>query len=129
MPKPKIFIDGEHGTTGLQIVQRLEARDDIELLSIPHEQRRDAGIREKMLNDADVAILCLPDDASREAAQMVADGNTRLIDASTAHRTNPDWVFGFKELDPNHAAKIAECPVRGEPRLLFDRLRSPSSAR
>lgn len=105
--KPKIFIDGEHGTTGLQIIQRLEARADIELLSVPHEQRRDAAIRQKKLNEADVAILCLPDDASREAASMVADGDTRLIDASTAHRTNPDWVFGFKELEPGHVEKIA----------------------
>ncbi len=113
--KPKIFVDGEHGTTGLQIIQRLEARDDIELLSIPHEQRRDASIREDLLNEADVAILCLPDDASREAAQMVAEGDTRLIDASTAHRTNPDWLFGFKELDPDHASKIAQARFVSNP--------------
>ncbi|MDD9909658.1 MAG: N-acetyl-gamma-glutamyl-phosphate reductase [Ahrensia sp.] len=105
--KPKIFIDGEHGTTGLQIIQRLEARSDIKLLSIAHEDRHDKQVRQSLLNEADIVILCLPDDASREAAQMVVGGDTRLIDASTAHRTDPDWVFGFKELDPHHASRIA----------------------
>lgn len=113
--KPKIFIDGEHGTTGLQIIQRLEARDDIDLLSIPLEKRRNQDVRRDLLNEADVAILCLPDEASREAAAMVAGGSTRLIDASTAHRTNPDWIFGFKELDPNHAAKIADARYVSNP--------------
>lgn len=113
--KPKIYVDGEHGTTGLQILSRLEKRDDIELLSIPHEERRNPDARQTLLNEADFAILCLPDDASREAAQMVADGTTRLIDASTAHRTNPDWVFGFKELDPDHAAKIASARFVANP--------------
>ncbi|MEM8749749.1 MAG: N-acetyl-gamma-glutamyl-phosphate reductase [Pseudomonadota bacterium] len=113
--KPKIFVDGEHGTTGLQILTRLEGRDDIELLSIPHEQRRDGAVREQFLNDADFAILCLPDDASREAAAMVADGTTRLIDASTAHRTHPDWVFGFKELEPGHSETIAKARFVANP--------------
>ena len=113
--RPKIFIDGEHGTTGLQIIQRLEARDDIDLLSIPHAKRRDQNVRHDLLNEADVAILCLPDDASREAATMVSNGTTRLIDASTAYRTNPDWVFGFKELDPDHAAKIANARFVSNP--------------
>ena len=105
--KPKIYIDGEHGTTGLQILTRLEGRDDIDLLSMPHELRRDSGKREELLNEADIAILCLPDAASKESALMVADGTTRLIDASTAHRTDDSWVFGFKELDPGHEQKIA----------------------
>lgn len=105
--KPSIFIDGEHGTTGLQIIERLAGRDDITLLSIPHDQRRDADMRREKLNEADIAILCLPDDAAREAAAMVAGGTTRLIDASTAHRTDPGWVFGFKELEPGHAQEIA----------------------
>lgn len=105
--KPKIYVDGEHGTTGLQILSRLQGRSDIELLSIPHADRHSKEARRALLNDADFAILCLPDDGAREAAAMVADGDTRLIDASTAHRTNPDWVFGFKELEPGHAKKIA----------------------
>ena len=113
--KPKIFVDGEHGTTGLQILERLGKRDDIELLSIPHEDRRDQSVRAALLNEADFAILCLPDDASREAASMVDDGNTRLIDASTAHRTNPDWVFGFKELEPGHSEKIANARFVANP--------------
>lgn len=113
--KPKIFVDGEHGTTGLQILERLGKRDDIELLSIPHEDRRDQAVRKALLNEADFAILCLPDDASREAAAMVADGNTRLIDASTAHRTHPDWVFGFKELEPGHTEKLAKARFVANP--------------
>ncbi|MEP1205959.1 MAG: N-acetyl-gamma-glutamyl-phosphate reductase [Rhizobiaceae bacterium] len=107
MSNPKIYVDGEHGTTGLQILDRLKSRKDINLLSMPHEERRNPAVRQELLNEADFAVLCLPDDASREAAIMVADGDTRLIDASTAHRTNPDWVFGFKELDPGHDKVIA----------------------
>lgn len=78
---PKIFIDGEHGTTGLQIRTRMAGRRDVELLSIPEAERRNAAIREDMLNSADIAILCLPDDASKEAVQMVsANNNVRVID-------------------------------------------------
>ena len=113
--KPKIYVDGEHGTTGLQILERLNARTDIELLSMPHEERRNPEARRVLLNEADFAILCLPDDASREAASMVADGSTRLIDASTAHRTNPDWAFGFKELEPGHADTIAKARFVSNP--------------
>lgn len=105
--KPKVYIDGEHGTTGLRILERLSGRTDINLLTMPHEERHNVEARRGLLNDADFAILCLPDDASREAVQMVIDGDTRIIDASTAHRTHPDWVFGFKELEPGHAEKIA----------------------
>lgn len=100
MPKPRIFIDGEHGTTGLQIRQRLAERGDIELLSIPVERRKDADARSDLLNEADIAILCLPDDAARESAALVAGGSTRLIDASSAHRTAEGWVYGLPELDP-----------------------------
>ena len=107
MTKPKIYVDGEHGTTGLQILDRLNGREDIQLLSMPHEDRRNPDVRKALLNEADFAVLCLPDDASREAAEMVADGDTRLIDASTAHRTDPNWTFGFKELDPGHDQVIA----------------------
>jgi len=104
---PKIFIDGEHGTTGLQIVSRLQKRTDIDLMSMPAEQRRDADVRTKFLREADIAILCLPDDAAREAVALAADAGTRFIDASTAHRSNPDWAFGFAELSEGQAARIA----------------------
>lgn len=113
--KPKIFVDGEHGTTGLQIVQRLSGRDDIELLSIPAAERRNRGIRTDMLRSADIAILCLPDDGAREAVQLAAGAPTRFIDASTAHRTDPDWVFGFAEMDPDQPARIASAKQVSNP--------------
>ncbi len=115
MSNPKIYVDGEHGTTGLQILDRLKSRKNINLLSMPHEERRNPDARKALLNEADFAILCLPDDASREATSMVANGDTRLIDASTAHRTNPDWVFGFKELDPGHDRLIAKARFVSNP--------------
>lgn len=118
MAKPNIYIDGEHGTTGLQIRERLAVRDDIEVLSMPHEERRNSDFRAKLLNDADLAILCLPDDASREAVAMLAQaGNesTRVIDASTAFRTADDWVFGFAELEEGHRAKIASARFVSNP--------------
>ncbi|OLP59929.1 N-acetyl-gamma-glutamyl-phosphate reductase [Xaviernesmea oryzae] len=105
--KPKIFIDGEHGTTGLQIRARMAEREDVELLSIPEAERRNAALREDLLNTADIAILCLPDDASREAVAMVSGNDSvRIIDTSTAHRTAPDWVYGFAEMDKAQAEKI-----------------------
>ena len=103
----KIFVDGEHGTTGLQIKQRLEGRDDIELLAIAHADRHDKHIRADLLKSADIAILCLPDAGARESVELAGNAHTRFIDASTAHRTDPDWVFGFAELEPGHAEKIA----------------------
>jgi len=103
----KIFIDGEHGTTGLQIRSRLEGRTDIELISIPVERRKDVGARAEYLNNADIAILCLPDDAARESVSLVANGNTRIIDASTAHRTAEGWTYGFAEMDKDQAKAIA----------------------
>lgn len=99
---PGIFIDGEHGTTGLQIRERLAARNDLNILSLAMEDRRDADKRRDMLGKCDVAILCLPDDAAIEAVQLIEEtGNTKctVIDTSTAHRTHPDWAFGFAELD------------------------------
>lgn len=105
----RIFIDGEHGTTGLQIRERLADRNDIEILSLALEERRDEARRGEMLSTCDVAILCLPDDAAIEAVQMIEDaGNTQcvIIDTSTAHRTHPDWTFGFAELDKDQATKI-----------------------
>jgi N-acetyl-gamma-glutamyl-phosphate reductase len=105
--KAKIFIDGEHGTTGLQIRTRLADRRDIELLSIPEAERRNEKMREDLLNSADVAILCLPDDASKQAYEMTAaNNNVRLLDASTAFRVHPDWAYGFAEMDKDQADKI-----------------------
>jgi N-acetyl-gamma-glutamyl-phosphate reductase len=105
--KPKIFIDGEHGTTGLQIRTRMAGRSDVELLSIPEAERRNAAIREDLLNSADIAILCLPDDASKEAVAMTAaNNNVRIIDTSTAFRVHPDWAYGFAEMDPGQGDKI-----------------------
>lgn len=106
--KPRIFIDGDVGTTGLQIRTRLEARSDIELIRIPAEKRKDPERRAEFLNHADVSILCLPDDAAREAVALVENENARIIDASTAHRTHPDWVYGLPELHDEHARIIAE---------------------
>jgi len=103
----KIFIDGEHGTTGLQIRTRLADRRDIELLSIPESERRNEKMREDLLNGADIAILCLPDDASKQAYEMTAaNNNVRLLDASTAFRTHPDWAYGFAEMDKAQKEKI-----------------------
>ncbi|MDH3474097.1 MAG: N-acetyl-gamma-glutamyl-phosphate reductase [Rhodospirillales bacterium] len=102
-----VFIDGEIGTTGLQIRARLEARGDIELLSLPSEARKNPLRRAEMLNSADLAILCLPDDAAREAAAMIENPAVRVIDASTAHRTHADWVYGFPEYEAGQAERIA----------------------
>lgn len=105
--KPKIFIDGEHGTTGLQIRTRMAGRDDLELLSIPEAERRNAAMREDLLNSADIAILCLPDDASKEAVAMTAaNNNVRIIDTSTAFRVHPDWAYGFAEMDKAQGDRI-----------------------
>jgi N-acetyl-gamma-glutamyl-phosphate reductase len=103
----KVFIDGDVGTTGLQIRKRLEGRADIELLRLPEQARKDPAARAEMLNSADLAVLCLPDDAAREAAAMVENPGVRLIDASTAHRVHPDWVYGLPELDAEQSERIA----------------------
>ncbi|MFG6414508.1 N-acetyl-gamma-glutamyl-phosphate reductase [Roseateles sp. DC23W] len=94
----KVFVDGQEGTTGLRIHEYLAARTDIEVLKIDADKRKDPAERSRLLNAADVAFLCLPDVASREAAFMVNNSNTCLIDASTAHRTAPGWAFGLPEL-------------------------------
>jgi len=109
--KPRVFIDGEHGTTGLQIRERMAERDDIEVLSLPHEARRDKDQRRQMLNQCDIAILCLPDEAAREAVMALEEaGNTstRVIDTSTAHRSHPDWVYGFAEIDKDQPTRIRD---------------------
>ena len=105
----KVFIDGEAGTTGLQVRDRLGARADIELLSLPEDKRKDADARKEAINSADAVILCLPDDAAIEAAALVDPSNdkTVLIDASTAHRTNPEWDYGFPELSAGQREAIS----------------------
>ena len=105
--KPKIFIDGQEGTTGLQIYDRLKNRDDIVLLPIGDSKRKDVSERKKMINKADLVFLCLPDAAARESAALVENDKTRFIDASTAHRTHKDWVYGFPELSKEQRPRIA----------------------
>jgi len=105
--KKTVFIDGREGTTGLQIDERLAGRSDIELLTIDPEKRKDPAERKKYLNEADFVFLCLPDAAAKEAVSMIENPAVRVIDASTAHRTNPDWVYGFAELGPEQREAIA----------------------
>ena len=105
--KPKIFIDGEHGTTGLQIRARLAERDNIELISVPTDRRKDPAARAEYLNAADVAILCLPDDAAKESVALIDNAKTRVIDASTAHRVAEGWTYGFAEMDRDQSGAIA----------------------
>lgn len=93
-----VYVDGQHGTTGLEIIGRLEQRSDLELLTIGHDQRRDPGIREKLLNEADLVFLCLPDDAAREAVKAIRNPEMRVIDASTAHRIADGWAYGLPEI-------------------------------
>jgi len=102
----RVFVDGQEGTTGLRIHEYLAQRSDIEVLRIAPERRKDADERARLLNAADVAFLCLPDAAAREAAALVTNPRTCLIDASTAHRTAPDWVFGMPELAPDQREKL-----------------------
>ena len=103
----KVFIDGAAGTTGLEIRERLADRSDVELLHIAEDRRKDADARAEMLNTADAVVLCLPDDAAREAVALIANDTTRVIDASTAHRTAPGWTYGFAEVEPGRRAELA----------------------
>ncbi len=102
----KIFIDGSVGTTGLRIFERLEKRDDIEIITLPEDKRKDADARKAALNSCDVAFLCLPDAAAIEAVEMIDNDNTVVIDASTAHRTNDGWCYGFPELSEGIKNKL-----------------------
>jgi N-acetyl-gamma-glutamyl-phosphate reductase len=102
-----VFIDGAAGTTGLEIRERLTGRAEFTLIELDDARRKDAAARREALNDADVAILCLPDDAAREAVALVAGGTTRIIDASTAHRVAEGWTYGFQELEPDGAERVA----------------------
>ncbi len=101
-----VFIDGQEGTTGLRILERFSGRDDINILKIDPELRKDANERQKLIQSSDFTILCLPDAAAREAVELAGDAPVRIIDASTAHRTNPEWAYGFPELSPAHREKI-----------------------
>ena len=102
----KIFIDGSEGTTGLRIFERFEKRDDIELLKIPSELRKDPAEIRKYINASDVTFLCLPDAAAREAVTYVENEDVILIDTSTAHRTEAGWAYGYPELSPAHREAI-----------------------
>lgn len=102
----KVYIDGQEGTTGLKILERFEGRNDIELLRISEDKRKDSAERARLINMSDYTFLCLPDDAAREAVSFVDNDKVRIIDASTAHRTNPDWAYGFPELSAQHREKI-----------------------
>lgn len=104
--KPKIYIDGKEGTTGLQIYERLGSRTDLDLLLIDEDKRKDTEERRKFLNAANIVFLCLPDVAAREAVALIENDTTRVIDASTAHRIDPDWDYGFAELSKAHRAAI-----------------------
>ncbi len=102
----KVFIDGREGTTGLRIYDRLTARDDLSLIVLDEEKRKDAAARRAALNAADIAFLCLPDAAAREAVSMIENESTRVIDASTAHRTEPGWCYGLPELGEGFLKKL-----------------------
>jgi N-acetyl-gamma-glutamyl-phosphate reductase len=102
----KVFIDGSEGTTGLRIFERFEGRDDIEILKIPTELRKDPDEIKKYINNSDITFLCLPDQAAREAVAMVENENTIIIDTSTAHRTEKGWAYGYPELSPSHREAI-----------------------
>ena len=118
----KVYIDGQEGTTGLKILERFKNRSDIELLRIDEDKRKDADERRKLIHSADFTFLCLPDAAAREAVALAEGSNTRIIDASTAHRTNPDWAYGFPELGADFREKIAKSPRTAGSRVLCKRL-------
>jgi N-acetyl-gamma-glutamyl-phosphate reductase len=107
MTTPLIFIDGDQGTTGLQIHQRLRGRADLRLLTLPAEERKDPRRRAEAINTSDIAILCLPDAAARDAANAIVNPAVRVIDASSAHRTHAEWTYGFPEMAPEQAQRIA----------------------
>ncbi len=104
--KTKVYIDGSEGTTGLRINERFQGRDDVEILSIDPEKRKDPVERGKMINASDITFLCLPDAAAIEAVSLVENDHVRIIDSSTAHRTENGWAYGFPELSPAHREAI-----------------------
>ncbi|MGF6394340.1 N-acetyl-gamma-glutamyl-phosphate reductase [Pseudomonas plecoglossicida] len=107
MNTPVVFIDGDQGTTGLQIHARLHGRDDLQLLTLPEAERKDPQRRSDAINSADIALLCLPDAAARDAVATIRNPAVRVIDASSAHRTSPGWVYGLPELEAQQAERIA----------------------
>ena len=107
MSKTRIYIDGQSGTTGLQIFDRIGAREDLELMRIDEDKRHDNEERRKYLNAADIVFLCLPDAGAREAVALIDNPNVRVIDASTAHRTAEGWTYGFPELSTEQREAIA----------------------
>ncbi|KMW45140.1 N-acetyl-gamma-glutamyl-phosphate reductase [Ralstonia insidiosa] len=107
MAAPLIFIDGDQGTTGLQIHERLRGRTDLQLLTLPADARKDAQRRAEAINACDIAILCLPDAAAREAVASIVNPDVRVIDASSAHRTTPGWTYGFPEMSAGQAQRVA----------------------
>jgi len=107
MARPSVFIDGHVGTTGLRIREWLAGREDLALLAIPEASRKDEGARRTLLNQADLVVLCLPDDAAREAVSWIENPTTRVVDASTAHRVAPGWTFGLPEISPVQRAAVA----------------------
>ena len=96
-----VFIDGREGTTGLQIYERLQRRNDINLITLSEEKRKDVNARKECLNEADISFLCLPDAAARESVSLISNPAARVIDASTAHRTAEGWVYGLPEISPS----------------------------
>lgn len=129
---PKIFIDGKEGTTGLKIYERFANRSDIEILQIDDEKRKDPVEKAKMINASDYTFLCLPDAASIESVALCTNPETRIIDASTAHRTNPEWAYGFPELDKSFREQIVSsnrvavpgCYASGSNAILYPLVKS-----
>ncbi len=110
-----IFIDGAVGTTGLEIADRLSGRSEFTQIILPDEKRKDHAARREALNDADFVILCLPDDAAKEAVAMTTSSHTRIIDASTAHRVDPHWAYGFPEYRKGQHERIAAARLVSNP--------------
>lgn len=115
MPRPKIFIDGSAGTTGLRIRDWLAPREDLDLIVLAYEDRRDPDARQQAISDADLAVLCLPDDAAIEASDWAVDSDTKVLDPSTAHRVADGWVYGLPEMDESTRDAVAESQLVSNP--------------